>query len=187
MRITGGRSRGRILAPLKGWHIRPTSDKVREAIFNLIGQDMSGLKVLDLFAGTGSLGLETLSRGACSVMFVDHATQSIKMIKKNLEICGFEPAGHIIKKDLTIDLPKQHPMMKDHMDLVFIDPPYGKNLIKPILGGLFKREALKPSSIVVTESSKTDDLPTEVGNIHLFDTRIYGETKIDIYHCEESV
>ena len=83
MKITGGRSRGRLLTSLKGMDIRPTSSKVREAIFNLLGQDMSGIKVLDVFAGTGILGIEALSRGAEEAIFIDKSNQSIKMINKN--------------------------------------------------------------------------------------------------------
>jgi 16S rRNA (guanine966-N2)-methyltransferase len=84
MRITGGEVRGRRLESPKGMAIRPTSDRVREAIFNIIGQDLSGLNVLDLFAGTGSLGIEALSRGALHALFVDNSQKSINLIKKNL-------------------------------------------------------------------------------------------------------
>ena len=81
MRITGGQAKNRVLASPKGLKIRPTTDQVREAIFNIIGQDLSGLKVLDLFAGTGSLGLESLSRGALSALFIDSSQQSLDLIK----------------------------------------------------------------------------------------------------------
>ena len=85
MRITGGQAKGRLLAPLKGLRIRPSSDKVREATFNLLGQEFKGLNVLDLFAGTGSFGIEALSRGALWALFIDHSRYAINLIKKNLK------------------------------------------------------------------------------------------------------
>ncbi len=186
MRITGGQSRGRLLASLKGSRIRPTSDKVRESIFNLLGQDMMGLKVLDLFAGTGSLGIEALSRGALWALFIDHSKQAIQLILKNLRVCGYQASGHVLKRDLTRDLPWEHPLMKEQIDLIFIDPPYGKDLVLPVLSKLSQKGILKPSCVAVTESSKTDLLPSMIGKFQLYDTRLYGETKIEIFHCEES-
>ena len=100
MRITGGRSKSRRLSAVKGLNIRPSSDKIRETIFNLIGQDTGGLEVLDLFAGTGSLGIEALSRGASRAVFIDKSKSSIKIIQRNLQLCGFEKSGFILKRDL---------------------------------------------------------------------------------------
>jgi 16S rRNA (guanine966-N2)-methyltransferase len=181
MRITGGKSKGRHLSSLKGRSVRPTSDKVREAIFNLIGQDITGLKVLDLFAGTGSLGIEALSRGAVFSLFIDYSRLSVKVIQKNLILCDYKNSGFILKKDLRNGLPTGHPMFKEGFDLVFIDPPYGKDLIHPVLKELSNGEILVPTAIVVTESFKTDALPFIAGDFHQVDTRIYGKTKIDIY------
>ena len=112
MRITGGQAKGRLLASLKGWNIRPTSDRVREAVFSLIGQDVTDFKVLDLFAGTGCLGIEALSRGASRALFIDNSIQSIKLIKKNLARCGYESLGFVWKKDLSKGLPRKHPCQK---------------------------------------------------------------------------
>ena len=182
MRITGGQSKGRLLASLKGLNIRPSSDKIREAIFNLLGQEVTGLKVLDLFAGTGSLGIEALSRGALWALFIDNSVQSVKIIKKNLRLCGYEQSGSILKRDLIKGLPWKYPLMKKKIDLVFVDPPYGRDLIPLTLKRLSYREVLSSPSIVVAESSKNDKLPDRLDKLRLFDTRIYGETKIDIYN-----
>ena len=181
MRITGGHVRGRQLASLKGLAIRPTSDRVRESIFDLIGHDATGLKVLDLFAGTGSLGIEALSRGALWAIFVDHSIQSVKLIKKNLLLTGYEASGFILKKGLIRGLPLKYPLMKNKIDLVFIDPPYGKKLIPPLLMELADKKILATPSIVVAESSKTDILPDASGKLILSKSKIYGDTKIDIY------
>jgi 16S rRNA (guanine966-N2)-methyltransferase len=185
MRITGGQAKGRVLASLKGWNIRPTSDRVREAIFNLIGQDVTGFKVLDLFAGTGSLGIEALSRGASRVLFIDNSVQSIKLTKKNLARSGYEPLGFVWKKDLTKGLPLKHPMLKEKFDLIFVDPPYEKEMIPPLLRELSDRDLLRSPAIAVAESFKTETLPEVLGKLQMVDSRIYGETKISIYHFGE--
>ena len=160
---------------------------MREAIFNLIGQDVSDLKVLDLFAGTGILGIEALSRGALLALFIDISTQSIKLIKKNLILCGYDSQGTILKKDLLRGMPWENPPMEENYDLVFIDPPYGKKLIPPLLKKLEAKEMLASPSLVVAESSKFDILPVKFGKLQLVDTRTYGDTKIDIYQYEDNL
>jgi 16S rRNA (guanine966-N2)-methyltransferase len=185
MRITGGQAKGRLLASLKGWNIRPTSDRVREAVFNLIGQDVTSFRVLDLFAGTGSLGIEALSRGASRALFIDNSVQSIKLIKKNLARSGYEPLGFVWKKDLTKGLPLKHPLLKEKFDLIFLDPPYEKKMIPPLLGELSDRDILASPSIAVAESFKTETLPEVLGKLQMVKSRIYGETKISIFHFGE--
>ncbi len=182
MRITGGHSRGRLLSPLKGLGIRPTSDRVKEAFFNILGQDITGFKVLDLFAGTGALGIEAISRGAESALFIDKSRQSINLIKKNLEVCGFEDKASVLQWDLMKGLNLNHPMKNGLFDLVFVDPPYGKDLIPPTLKFLSEEKILAGSFTIVVESSRDDELPSEIGTMELFDTRRYGTTKIDFYH-----
>jgi 16S rRNA (guanine(966)-N(2))-methyltransferase RsmD len=185
MRITGGQAKGRLLASLKGWNIRPTSDRAREAIFSLVGQDVTGFRVLDLFAGTGCLGIEALSRGASRALFIDNSIQSIKLIKKNLVRCGYEPLGFVWKKDLTKGLPRKHPLLKEKFHLIFLDPPYEKKMIPPLLGELSDRDLLASPSIAVAESFKTETLPEILGKLQMVRFRTYGETKISIYHFGE--
>ena len=100
MRITGGELNGRILVAVKGRDIRPTSSKVRQAVFNIIGNDISGFHIIDIFAGTGIMGIEALSRGGEWALFLDSSGSSIGLIKKNLEICGLADKGYIIKGDI---------------------------------------------------------------------------------------
>jgi 16S rRNA (guanine966-N2)-methyltransferase len=181
MRITGGRVKGRRLATLKGLNIRPSSDRVREAIFSLIGQDLTDLAVLDLFAGTGSLGIEALSRGASYVLFLDNAPQALSLIGKNLKLCGYESLGSVLKRDLTRGLPRRSSLMKRGFDLVFIDPPYGKELVRPLLVELDQGHILSGPSLVVTESSKADRLPITLGKLRQVKARTYGTTNISIF------
>ncbi|MBW1803440.1 MAG: 16S rRNA (guanine(966)-N(2))-methyltransferase RsmD [Deltaproteobacteria bacterium] len=182
MRITGGVSKGRQLSALRGHKIRPSSERVREAIFNIIGQDLADINVLDLFAGSGILGIEALSRGAAGSLFIDRSQQSVGLIRKNLTLCGFEKSGAVLKRDLSRGLPWKHEMMRRKFGLVFIDPPYGKKMITPILDDLWGKNFLDTPAIVVAESSKCDTLPETFGAIHLALMRIYGETKLTVYH-----
>lgn len=184
MKITGGRSRGRLLTSLKGMDIRPTSSKVREAIFNLLGQDMSGIKVLDVFAGTGMLGIEALSRGAEEAIFIDKSIQSIKMINKNLILCGYQDICQVLKMDIISGSAFESLLVSRGVDLAFVDPPYGKDIIPPVLKMLSGCGILARQAVVVTESFKNDQLPKRSEDLLLSDTRIYGETKIDIYKSE---
>jgi len=185
MRITGGQAKGRLLASLKGRDIRPTSDRVREAVFSLIGQDVTDFKVLDLFAGTGCLGIEALSRGASRALFIDNSIQAIKLIKKNLARCGYESLGFVWKKDLSKGLPRKHPLLKEKFHLIFLDPPYEEKMIPPLLGELSDRDLLASPSIAVAESFKAETLPEVLGKLQMVSSRIYGETKISIYHFGE--
>ena len=181
MRITGGHKKGFRLASFKGLDIRPTSDKVREAIFNLLGQDMEGLHVLDLFAGTGSLGIEALSRGADFAVFIDNSIKSINLIKKNLEKCDFLNLGLVMKKDLSRWLLKSQGFAQKPFDLVFIDPPYGRGFISPLLKQLTLMKMVCENGTIITESQKNEVSPYQQNGLTLTDSRRYGETKIDRY------
>ena len=187
MRITGGRVKGRTLSTPKGLLIRPTSDRVREAIFNILGQDLSGLNVLDIFSGTGSLGLEALSRGAAYAVFIDKLRESIDLIKKNIHLCGYGDSGMTLRRDLTRGIPWGHPLLMKQFDLVFLDPPYSKDLEAPILAGLSKGKRISNGARVVAESGKTASLPLSFPNLEMVDTRVYGDTKISIYEFRDSV
>jgi len=184
MRITGGQVKGKILASPKGHNIRPTSDQVREAIFNIIGQDLSKQRVLDLFAGTGSLGLEALSRGAAFALFIDSSQQSINLIRKNLAICGYQRSGVILRRNLRKAIPQNHSQLKGKFDLIFLDPPYRKDFIPLLIEDLRGKDLISSGSRVIAESLKTEALPVYFGNLELTDTRVYGDTKISIYEYE---
>lgn len=184
MRITGGEMKGRMLASLKGMEIRPTSDRVREAIFDLIGHELHGKTVLDLFAGTGSLGLEALSRGADTAVFVDHSQKALTMLRKNIGLCKFEHCARVIKKDLRKGLPKTPPSVVKEFHLVFLDPPYGKGYIPLVLEDLSSSAIFAARCLIVAESSKKEQPLSKVGPIAMRDTRSYGDTRITIYSYE---
>ena len=179
MRIISGVNKGRNLVGLgKGdpeAHLRPTSDRVRESIFNLIiggrfGNKLENCYILDMFAGTGALGLEALSRGAKSVLFVDNGQRAIQLLRKNISICGMENKATIVKTDATKKLPIPQ---KNSFDLVFIDPPYGKGLGLKALKILTKYELLKKETLIILEEGE------QINSIESFsidDCRRYGSS-----------
>ena len=172
------------MASFKGLDIRPTSDRVREAIFDLLGHELSGEKVLDLFAGTGSLGIEALSRGAACALFLDYSPKALELIKKNLHLCRLEALGFALRKDLLKGLPFRHHMLEEKMDLVFVDPPYRKSMIPPVLQELSDRNILESNAILVAQSEHRETLPPRVRSLQTVQSRAYGETRITIYHHE---
>lgn len=188
MRIISGRSRGRKLhtpkeirgkAPL----IRPTSDRAREALFNIIGQRVVGTKVLDLFAGTGAFGLEALSRGAEQVVFVDDSQYACSLIAENCKLCQEEVAARILRRDLRKSPTFIKKMIEDRaFDLVFMDPPYGQGFIRNLLYFFGKESALlAEQSMLIVEEVHDADLPEESQGLVLQDCRIYGKTGFWFY------
>ena len=176
--------RGRRLASFRGLEIRPTSDRVREAIFDLLGHHLAGEKVIDLFAGTGSLGIEALSRGAAWALFIDLSPKAVELIGKNLKLCGLEAQGAVLRKDLLKGLPRGHRLLEEPMDLVFVDPPYRKGMILPVLEELSHLNILASPSTLVVQSEQKEVLPARVRSLQMVKSRIYGETRITLYRRE---
>lgn len=179
MRIIGGINKGRNLVGLgKGdpsAHLRPTSDRVRESIFNLIiggrfGNKLENCHILDLFAGTGALGLEAISRGAKSVIFVDNGQQAIKLLRKNISICDVGNKAQIIKTDATKKLPT---LSKNSFDTVFIDPPYGKGLGQKALKILKECQLLNKETLIILEEGQQIN---SVESFSIKDCRRYGSS-----------
>jgi 16S rRNA (guanine966-N2)-methyltransferase len=187
MRITGGVGKGRRLANIKGAHIRPTSDMVRASIFNILGQRLTELAALDLFAGTGSLGIESLSRGARKAVFIDKSTRAVAIIKKNLSICGYEALSVIRRDELPNGLACIQGVWYGQFDLVFIDPPYGKGYIEPTIHKLIELKLLAKDSRVVVESARSQEnpFPAQVHDLQLRLSRSYGSTLIGFYSYHE--
>lgn len=187
MRITGGRIKGRRLANIKGVTIRPTSDRVRESIFDILGQTLTDLCILDLFAGTGSLGIESLSRGAKNAVFVDNSRRALTIIKNNLIMCGYEGLSMIIRAKLPNGLPHIQDLGCGQFDVVFIDPPYGKGYIRPMIYALIDKKLLAKDSRIVIESSKNanDPFPINLYGLQLKLTKSYGSTVIGFYYNYE--
>jgi 16S rRNA (guanine966-N2)-methyltransferase len=154
MRVIGGRLRSRPLAGPQGAGLRPTSDRAREALFNILahayGDPITAARVLDLFAGTGALGIEALSRGAATALFVDEDVEARALLRRNVETLGLGGVTRIFRRDAT-KLGPAHPV--EAFSLVFLDPPYGKGLAEKALFSAREGGWLKPQALVVVEEA----------------------------------
>ena len=177
MRIIGGTLKGRKLATIRGKIIRPTADRLREAIFNILADRVENSVVLDLFAGTGALGIEAFSRGAQSVVFVDNSISAIAVLKKNISTCALEENATIIKWDISKNL-NCIQSINPAFDLVFLDPPYNKDCLKPVLHSLSRNDALETGACLVIEHSDTEPVPLKIPVFNIADQRRYGRTLI---------
>lgn len=181
IRIIAGSAKGKRLKTLKGPAVRPTSDKVRGAIFNILGESIIGASVLDLFSGSGALGIEALSRGAKEGVFVDNGIRCISIIKENLSDCGF--LGKVIRGDVYKVIKR---LEKGSFDIVFADPPYGRDLARNLLLELDKSGILKNSCFVIIEHSKREYIE-ESPNWHKLREKRYGDTRVSVYRSKSAL
>lgn len=191
MRITGGTAKNRkLISPKSGWKddVRPTSDRVREAVFSILGDMVRGAYALDLFAGTGSLGLEALSRGAEKVVFVDRSTLCLNLIQRNRHQCFPGSRAEFLKLDLRADrsfaLLRTYLSAEKKFQLIFLDPPYEKKLAETALTMVDKTGLLAADGIVIAEERWNAALPERTGSLHLDGYRRYGETGIWLYKID---
>ena len=179
MRVISGSLKGRKLLASKGMALRPTSDRVRESIFDILQNAIGGMRVLDLFAGTGALGIEALSRGAARAVFVEGSSRSLSVLGRNIEACGLEARAevlpHEMEKALGI-LAKR----AEIFDLVFADPPYGKGLATRAMEKLSRGAFLAEGGLVVAEHSPEEPLDS-VPPLKRVDQRKYGRTLISFF------
>jgi 16S rRNA (guanine966-N2)-methyltransferase len=180
MRIVGGRFRGKTLTSPGDESIRPTADRVRESVFNILGSrlgpSLAGLRVLDLFAGTGALGLEALSRGAAHVIFVDTGTEARGLIRDHIEAFGAGGVSKLLRRDATTLGPAG---TMGPVDLVFLDPPYGQGLGERALVSLRAGGWLKPETVLLLEEAREVELTLPRGFV-LDDRREYGAAAIHV-------
>lgn len=179
MRIISGITRGRRLYSPKSHCIRPAADKVKGAIFNILG-NCEGTFVLDLFAGTGNVGLEAISRGASGAVFVDCLQESMILLRKNIQVCRFQEKSKIFKGRLPKILSKVK-KYRDYFDLIFVDPPYDKNLIVPTLLAIHTNKLIDAQSMVIVEHSPRESPLCD--GFDLVDQRKYGQTFVSFLKC----
>jgi 16S rRNA (guanine966-N2)-methyltransferase len=180
MRVISGSARGRALKAVPGISTRPTTDKVKEAVFSMIGPYFDGGLVLDLFAGTGGLGIEALSRGAKNGIFIDIEKKSIDTVLHNLEVSGFKEQAEVYRNDAGRAL-KLLAKRGLHFDLVFLDPPYKMKLITELITSMEEQALLKPNVRIIVEHDAQDVLAESVGSLQLKKRSQYGDTVITIY------
>lgn len=174
MRVITGTARGRKLCEPANMDIRPTTDQVKEALFNIVQWDLEGRRVLDLFSGTGQLGVEALSRGAAYCLFLDESKQAVDIITDNVERCGFKNC-RILRTDSLGYL-----RSGEKFDLIFIDPPYGKGLEQKAVERIEEFDILNPGGIMVVETRRETPSPSFSAGYGTAREYVYGKIKLTV-------
>lgn len=175
MRVITGTARGRKLEQLVGEDVRPTTDRVKEAVFSIIQFDIEGRRFLDLFAGSGQMGIEALSRGASAAVFVDNRRESAAIVKRNLQTTGLSGSARVIQMDSVSYLGS----CREKYDFLYLDPPYGTGLLQAVLA---KAESvMNETGLILCESPVTEELPLELLEFVRYRQYKYGKIKITSY------
>ncbi len=177
MRVITGKARGVVLKTPDGMQTRPTSDRVKEALFSIINFDIPGARVLDLFGGTGQLGIEALSRGAKSATFVDAGDAACKLIRENLRRTKMEADGKVVRSDYMDYLNR----CREQYDIIFLDPPYAEVFLENSLKRITEIDILQSGGIIVTERPLGKELPWEFEGFSRSKDYKYGNTLLTIY------
>ena len=177
MRVITGTARGRRLKELEGMETRPTTDRVKEGLFSVIQFDIEGRKVLDLFAGTGQLGIECLSRGAASAVFVDRRPDAVKLIRENLKVTDLTDRARVVSGD-SMEFLKS---LREPFDIILLDPPYAAGLLEPAIAHIARFDILRPHGIMVAEHPADHTLPALTPPYRLRKTYRYGKIGLTVY------
>ena len=177
MRVITGSARGAKLRTLEGLATRPTSDRVKEAIFNIIQFEVEGRRVLDLFAGSGQLAIEAMSRGAALAVLVDQSAEAVRVIRENLKKVRLEQNAVPVRSEALAYLS----ICREKFDLIFLDPPYGGDLLERSLQKISEIDILNPGGIIICERSRDREMPPAVGTLRCSRDYCYGKTAVNLY------
>lgn len=177
MRVITGKARGVQLKTPDGMQTRPTADRVKEALFSIINFDISGAKVLDLFGGTGQLGIEALSRGAASAVFVDAREESCRLIRENLKRTKLESDAKVIRSDYLDYLNR----CREQYNIIFLDPPYAEVFLENAIKKITEIDILQSDGIIVAERPLGKELPWEFDGYTRSKDYKYGKVLLTIY------
>ena len=180
IRVIAGVCKGRLLKTPPNWPGRPTADRVKEALFNILSPVLPGSKFLDLFAGSGNVGIEALSRGAESVFFVEQDRRAVKAIFENLSALSLKNGARVLPADVFAAI-KRLARAGECFDLIFLDPPYERHLERPALEKIAGSGLLKPGGIIIAESSKREVLPSRIDSLVLVRQEKYGDTMLTFF------
>jgi 16S rRNA (guanine(966)-N(2))-methyltransferase RsmD len=186
MRVVSGNFKGRQLKAVPGVTTRPTTDKVKEAIFNMVGPYFDGGIALDLFAGSGGLGIEAMSRGIERCIFVDREAKAIQTIHKNLEICHASEASEVYRNDAERAI-KAIIKRELRFELIFLDPPYKQQKLKALITSVSENNLLQKGGFIVTEHGSDVQLPVEIDQFIQIKYETYGMTSITVYGYKSSL
>lgn len=175
MRIITGSKRGKRLTALEGEQVRPTTDRVKESLFNILQYSIEGRRFLDLFAGSGQIGLEALSRGAAQAVFVDSSRESVRVVEQNVESTGFSDCARVVQADFASFLRGN----REKFDVAFLDPPYRTGLLAqalPLVAG-----QMNPGGVVVCEHPQDEALPQQAGEFSKGKSYRYGKIMLTLF------
>ena len=177
MRVITGSARGRVLKELQGMETRPTTGKVKESLFSIIQFDIEGRRVLDLFAGTGQLGIEALSRGAAECVFIDRRPDAVRLIHENLALCRLADRARVRQGDAL-------PYLRsgEKFDLIFLDPPYETELLETAIAHIARHDLLNVHGMMIAEHPVDKALPALSAPYRMGRTYRYGKIAVTIYH-----
>ena len=182
MRVIAGVAKGRRLRVPKRKGVRPTSEYLREALFDILGSSVHGVHFLDLYAGSGAVGIEALSRGAAEVVFLEQDPACLQVLRANVAMTGLQKR-RVVASDVLRALPRlvRH---GEHFDIIFLDPPYGTDLAMRTLGALASGELLRPSGVVIAEHFAKDPLPQAIGMLGRVREKAHGQTVLSFYQVK---
>lgn len=180
LRVISGEFKGRKLYSVRGLSTRPSAERLREAVFNILSPRIRHANFLDMFAGTGAFGIEALSRGAHSAVFIEKSPSALTIIHKNVELCGITNRTKIIRWDAIKNLNCIKNIIPP-FDIVFMDPPYEQNLIEPAIGNLLSTHSLIPNALIIIEHSIHETILQRFQQIMLIDQRKYGKSLVSFF------
>lgn len=185
-RIISGLAKGIVLETPEGMKTRPTSDRAKEALFSILGDVYMGKGVLDLYSGTGSLGIESLSRGAGHCVFIDKNRKAARIIKNNIQKCRLDSSSHVICMDVVkaIDLTE---VRESKFACIIMDPPYDKNLLARTIEKINENDIIEKKGVLVVEHSERESPPDEIAGFILWDRRSYGAVNFSFYRQAEII
>lgn len=179
MRIITGTARGRRLMTLQGDAVRPTPERVKEALFSMLQFQLEGRRVLDLFAGSGQIGLEALSRGAKEAVFVDASRESVSVVEKNIQSTGLSRGAKVVPMDSLLFLQRKN----EPFDIAFLDPPYHTGLLQQAL--LLTAAVMNRGGVIIAEHPVDDEVPETLGDFVRGKERRYGKILLTVYHHKD--
>lgn len=186
MRVIAGKYKGRKLNTPENYDIRPTTDKAKEALFSILTNDIYGSRILDLFAGTGGLGIEALSRGASYCLFADSSKKSLVLVRENIEHCKIEEKTKIVageyKKVLKNLGDKIANQMEERFDIIILDPPYNQGMLNDAFSLIQEGGVLSDKGVIVAEHRREEKLPDELYGFKKVKERRYGVVMLSIYN-----
>lgn len=184
MRIITGIAKGRAIKAPEGENTRPTSDRVKESLFNIISKKIYGARVLDMFSGTGNLGLEAISRGAEVCTFIENSNNTYKVLSMNVESLGFVSNSELYKGDAFNVLERLGRNNKKY-DIIFLDPPYSMGLVEKSIKRINELMILEKNGIIISECDEKDIIPENIYDIKVYRVEKYGRTKIHFWNKED--